>query len=407
MLILGFESTAHTFGAAVVESKIGLESPGKKGSASLGAFNAKIRQNASKMSPSNTKILSETDMKYPSLKEGFIPRRLADFHAKNFDSIFEGALAGAKASLSDLDAVCYSYGPGIGHSLHIGYMAARSISVAMGIPLIPVNHALAHIEIARFHSGFKDPLAIYVSGGNTQVLALEKYHGSAASMHGGSKHSIQYQKMHPNSRHYRILGETLDIGLGNCLDQLGRHLQLSPPDAVGVLKAAQKGSTLLDLPYIVKGMNTSYSGMLTAVKKIAAGPKAVNQNGSGMLEIRSIGNIDTVRNSAIPKAEDICLSVQEYAFSMLLETAERALTLTKRKEIVGVGGNYRNKRLKEMTLALAKEHRVKCFFPSFELLGDNAGMITITGALQFASGVYPLEALPNQRARIDAEIIAW
>ncbi|MFH1443029.1 MAG: hypothetical protein ABIG96_03260, partial [Candidatus Micrarchaeota archaeon] len=269
MLILGFESTAHTFGAAVVESKI----EGK----------------SAKLTPANTKIISEIDVKYPSLKEGFIPRKLADFHAKNFDGILEGALEKAGASLSDLDAVCFSYGPGIGHSLHIGYIASKSISVSQKIPLVPVNHALAHIEVARFFSGHQDPLAIYVSGGNTQLLVLEN-----------SRKGLM---------RYRVLGETMDVGLGNTLDQLGRRLQLEPPDAVGVLKQASLGKNLIDLPYLVKGMSSSFSGMLTAAMKI-----------------------DLRKNTVA----DLCYSAQEYCFSMLLETAERALTLSKKRAIVGV-----------------------------------------------------------------------
>mgnify|MGYP001559029423 CR=1 FL=1 len=338
MMILGFESTAHTFGAAVVESFA------KKGD---------------DLSPKNTKIISENDKKYPSLKEGFIPRKLADFHAKNFDGILGNTLKTAGVAISDLDAVCYSYGPGIGHSLHVGYIAAKSISVSRNIPLIPVNHALSHIEIARFHSGFKDPLAIYVSGGNTQLLVLEKF---------------------DNFAKYKVLGETLDIGIGNFLDHVGRHFMLSPPDAVGVLKEAQKGKQLVDMPYSIKGMNTSYTGLLTTAIKMD--PKKI-------------------------PIEDICLSSQEYAFSMLLEASERALALTGKKQIVGVGGNYRNKRLQDMTLELAKEQNAICHFPTFELLGDNAGMITITGALQFHSNCFDDSLLPNQKARADAEKVGW
>ncbi|MEK6953763.1 MAG: hypothetical protein AABX01_02055 [Candidatus Micrarchaeota archaeon] len=391
MLILGFESTAHTFGAAVVESKLDLGKAGKKGYTS-----GKI------LSPSNTKIIAETDMKFPALKEGFIPRKLADFHARNFDGILDGTLEKAGVGLGDLDAVCYSYGPGIGHTLHIGFIAAKSISIAKSIPMIPVNHALSHVEIARFHSGIIDPLAVYVSGGNTQIMVLE------GLMHGGIKNAKRMGETeksngkHPASAHlkrYHVLGETLDIGLGNYLDQVGRHFRLSPPDAVGVLKQAANGKNLLPLPYIVKGMNTSFSGMLTAVKKLGA-----NSNG-GINGKGHKNNIDGTK--AVNRLPDICLSAQEYAFSMLLETAERGLTLTGKKGIVGVGGNYRNKRLQEMTMELSKEHKIKCHFPTFELLGDNAGMITITGTQEFASGIYPSNPAPNQKARIDGEIVGW
>ncbi|HLC48113.1 MAG TPA: hypothetical protein VJI13_03480 [Candidatus Norongarragalinales archaeon] len=396
MLILGFESTAHTFGAAVVESSHASwkksNSPKTRQHPHAGK-SAHPSSNRAQLAPNDTKIISETDSKYPSLKEGFIPRKLADFHSKNFDGILDSTLAEAGISLSDLDAVCYSYGPGIGHSLHIGYMAAKSISVSRRIPLVPVNHALAHIEIARFHSGFKDPLAIYVSGGNTQILVLENLDGPGILPSGDAppRNANPYHSK-TSCKHYRILGETLDIGLGNYLDQVGRSLGLSPPDAVGVLKKAAEGKNLLPLPYIVKGMNTSYSGMLTAVRKLCGGGG------------KNIAKGKNLRSANIP---DICLSAQEYAFSMLLETAERALTLTKKKEIVGVGGNYRNKRLSEMTSALAKEHGIKCHFPSFGLLGDNAGMIAVTGAMQFASGCYSQNPEPNQKARVDGETVCW
>ena len=375
MLILGFESTAHTFGAAVVESR--LDAPKKNGK------QKSHFSNPSNLTPKNTKIISETDMKFPALKEGFIPRKLADFHAKNFDEILGKTLDGAKISLSDLDAVCYSYGPGIGHSLHIGYMASKTISITQNIPLVPVNHALAHIEIARFHSGFSDPLALYVSGGNTQVLELvenEKKSVISKNQQVGKMEGISDRNVKNHLKHYHILGETLDIGLGNFLDQVGRHFNLSPPDAVGVLKQASEGKNLLDLPYVIKGMNTSYSGMLTCVKKL------------------DLKKFDIA---------DICLSSQEYAFSMFLEASERALALTTKKSLVGVGGNFRNKRLQEMTLELAKEHDIKCHFPSFELLGDNSGMIAITGALKFATGVFSKNVEPNQRARIDEELVGW
>ncbi len=334
MLVLGIECTAHTLGASVVQGN-----PAKPFSAS------------------STRILSNVNAKFPASAEGFIPRKLADHHAKNFKSVASSALGQAGVSPGELDAVAYSYGPGIGHSLHVGLVAAKSFSLALGIPLVGVNHALAHVEVARFFCGLHDPLAVYVSGGNTQVLSLEGARGS---------------------RRYRVLGETLDIGLGNLLDLLGRRMGLEPPDAVGVLKAAQKGRTLLDLPYSVKGMNASYTGLLTAAEKL--------------------------RGTARP--EDLCFSVQETAFSMLCETAEKALVISKKKQLVLVGGNARNQRLQQMVSLVCAEHGVKFGVPSFEYCGDNGGMIALTGFFQLCSR-FGFGREPSQRVRIDDETVSW
>ncbi|MFH1106934.1 MAG: tRNA (adenosine(37)-N6)-threonylcarbamoyltransferase complex transferase subunit TsaD [Candidatus Micrarchaeota archaeon] len=333
MIILGIECTAHTFGVAVASGD--------------------PRTPYSKRS---TSILSNSSAKFPSLREGFIPRKLADHHALHFRSVAVEALERAKISPRDLDGVAYSYGPGLGHSLHVGHVAARAFSESLGIPLVGVNHALAHVEVGRFFCGLHDPLVAYVSGGNTQLLVLEGRRGSMR---------------------YRVLGETLDIGLGNLLDLVGRDLGLSPPDAVGVLKAAAKGRTMLDLPYSVKGMNLSFAGMLTAARRL--------------------------RGAA---AADLCYSVQETAFSMLCETAEKALVVSKKRQVLLVGGNARNKRLAEMLSLVAAEHKSEFGVPPFDYCGDNGGMIALTGLFQLSSRC-GLGRAPSQRVRIDEEKVCW
>ncbi|MBU1197551.1 UGMP family protein [Candidatus Micrarchaeota archaeon] len=332
MRILGFEATAHTFGASLVEG------------------------NPDHPFSSHTRVLSNVNAKYPAKPEGFIPRQLADHHVKHYARILKESFASAGMRPSDVDMVAYSYGPGLGHSLHIGFMAARSFSVVQHVPFLGVNHALAHVEVGRLFCKQDSPLAVYVSGGNTQLLSLEPR---------GSE------------RRYAILGETLDIGLGNFLDLVGRHLRLSPPDAVGVLKAAPKGQ-LIPLPYAVKGMNVSFTGLLTTVKRLP---------------------------STTPPA-DICFSSQEVAFSMLCEAVEKSLVLSRKKEVLLVGGNARNKRLQEMVRLVGKEHRVKFGVPSFEFCGDNAGMIALTGLMQ-ARHEYGKNRVPDQKVRVDQERVLW
>ena len=325
MLVLGIESTAHTFGAAVAGEKRGKIS-----------------------------LLSNECAKYPSTKEGYIPRKLADFHAEHWKETVEAALEKAGKTLEEMDAIAYSQGPGIGHCLHVGWTAAKTLSILFKKPVVPVNHTVAHAEVGRWWCKAKNPLVVYVSGGNTQIAALQ-------------------------NRHYHVFGETMDIGLGNFLDQVGRALELEPPDAVGVINGAAKGKNLVPLPYTVKGMSVAYAGLLTKITKM--------------------------KGSA--KAEDLCYSAQEYSFSALVEATERCLCHTKNPEVLLCGGNARNKRLQEMLRLMCEEQGARFCVTPDELSGDQAGMIAVTGLFMLKARAVPKEMAPEQRMRLDEQEIKW
>ena len=311
MICIGIESTAHTLGLGVVESR-----------------------------EKRIKVLVNRTWKYPSITEGYVPFKLAEHHADN-----AGALATElKNTGLKPDLVSYSQGPGIGHSLHVGFIIAKTISNTFDVPLVPVNHAIAHIEIGKSECRTKNPLIVYVSGGNTQII-------------------IQKDK-------YEVVGETMDMGLGNMLDQLGRKLNLDPPDAVGVLKEAEKTKDFTNLPYTVKGMNFSFTGLLTAALK------------------------------SREKKDKICFSAQETAFSMLVEACERALCHYHSKEVLLVGGNARNRRLREMLSIMSASHGARFCAPSDEYCGDNAAMIALTGLVSW-KGVEFKNAGLRQKMRVD------
>jgi len=331
--VLAIESSAHTFGMSVAR-----RAKGKQG---------------------RIEILSNCTAKYPSLAEGYIPRKLAESHAKNTRPLLEETIAKSGLSFSDLDFVAFTHGPGMGHCLSVGADAARALGSALDVPVIGVNHALAHAEVVRYLSGAKDPLVVYVSGGNTQILCIEN---------GG----------------YRVLGETLDMGIGNFLDMLGRSLGLSPPDAVGVLKlAAQPDCKYVPMPYVVKGMSVSYSGMLTFAQKLA-------QSGG-----------------ASPK--DTCYSAQETVFAALCEATERALLLKQKKEIVLCGGNARNKRLAQMMGLVTSENDARLCLAADEYLGDNAAMIALTALLMAGKSAPKKSANLEvvQDLRMDSAPVPW
>jgi N6-L-threonylcarbamoyladenine synthase len=222
----------------------------------------------------------------------------------------------------------------MGHCLRIGAALARSLSLQLKKPLMGVNHCIAHLEIGRLE-GAKNPILLYASGANTQVIAYD----------GGK---------------YRVFGETLDIGVGNLLDSVGRTLELGFPAGPTIEKLAKKGKKYVKLPYVVKGMDVSFGGIQTNLKhKIDSGEYF---------------------------REDLCYSLQETIFAMLIEVSERAMAHCEKKELILGGGVACNSRLKEMANIMCKDRKAKCFIPENQYLVDNAAMIALTGLLMFKAG---------------------
>jgi N6-L-threonylcarbamoyladenine synthase/protein kinase Bud32 len=219
-----------------------------------------------------------------------------------------------------------------------------------------VNHCVAHIEIGRLTTGVKDPVTLYVSGANTQVLAFV-------------------------SGKYRCFGETQDIGIGNALDKFGRETGLGFPAGPKIEQLA-KGGKYIELPYVVKGMDLSFSGIITECLRR-------KQNGERM--------------------EDICFSLQETAFAMLTEVTERAMAHTGKDEVLLTGGVAANSRLQNMLDIMCKERGAAFKVVDKAFSGDNGAMIAWTGILAFRSGQKPLEKgagiLPRQRT--DEVDIPW
>jgi len=211
-LILGIESTAHTFGASLASSE--------------------------------GRILSDAKRVYvPVTGRGIHPREAAQHHSTIAAAVIQEALKEAKLTPPALDGVAVALGPGLGPTLRIGATLARAIASKLRIPLIAVHHAIGHIEIGALTSGSRDPLVVLLSGGHTTIAAFA-------------------------SRRWRIYGETEDITLGNLLDMFGRSAGLPSPGGPVVERLASKSSNFVELPYTVKGNDVSYSGLLTAATKL-------------------------------------------------------------------------------------------------------------------------------------------
>ncbi|WJI09501.1 bifunctional N(6)-L-threonylcarbamoyladenine synthase/serine/threonine protein kinase [Methanobacterium sp. CWC-01] len=288
---------------------------------------------------------------------GIHPREAADHHAASLPQLISEALEEAQLDLNGIDLVAFSKGPGLGPALRTVATAARTLALRLDVPILGVNHCVGHVEIGRLTTGCKDPVTLYVSGGNSQVIAFD-------------------------SGLYQVFGETLDIAAGNMLDQFSRQTDLGHPGGPRVEELANKSSNYINLPYTVKGMDLAFSGLLTAALRKYEGGESL---------------------------EDVCFSLQETAFAMLVEVTERALAHSRKKEILLVGGVAANQRLREMVSVMTREHYAQFFIPPMEYCGDNGAMIAWMGQLMHKNGAR--QDLNNtniiQRYRTDQVPVPW
>ncbi|MDI6718772.1 MAG: bifunctional N(6)-L-threonylcarbamoyladenine synthase/serine/threonine protein kinase [Methanomicrobiales archaeon] len=280
---------------------------------------------------------------------GIHPREAAQHHA----AVMKDLICRVLKDADTIAAVAFSQGPGLGPCLRTAATAARSLALALDVPLVGVNHCVAHVEIGCWATGCRDPVTLYVSGANTQVLGFL------------------------NGR-YRIFGETLDIGLGNALDKFARSKGLRHPGGPAIEACAREGR-YVELPYTVKGMDLAFSGLVSAAKECRA---------------------------PLP---DVCAGLQETAFAMCVEVTERALAHAGKDEVLLVGGVGANARLQEMLAIMCEERGASFHVPERLYLGDNGAMIAYTGRIMLEHGnVLPIErSHVNPGYRADEVEVNW
>lgn len=325
MICLGIESTAHTFGVGIVND--------------------------------NEKILADIKDSYTTKKGGIHPTFAKEHHIKCADKVIKDSLKQAKLKESDIDLISFSQGPGLPPCLVVGMEKAKELAKKLDILLVGVNHCIAHLEIGKLLTKTKDPVLLYVSGANTQIIAYD----------GGK---------------YRIFGETLDNGVGNFLDGFARYLGIGFPGGPKIAELASKGKNYIELPYVVKGMDISVGGILTNLKQKYDSGKFTK--------------------------EDLAYSTQETVFAMLVEVTERAMAHCQKKELLLGGGVACNKRLQEMCKIMCKERKAKCFIPPSSVLIDNGVMIAWLGILQKKQSTkdyYLFDIKPKERT--DDVIVKW
>jgi N6-L-threonylcarbamoyladenine synthase len=353
--------------------------------------------------------------------QGFRPKETADHHRKEVLSILRQALNESGLRLEDIDVFCYTKGPGMAQPLSVGALVVRTLAQMYNKPIVGVNHCVGHIEMGRCVTNASNPTILYVSGGNTQVIAYSE-------------------------KRYRIFGETIDIAIGNCLDRFARLINLSNDPAPGynIEQMAKLGKNYIELPYSVKGMDVSFSGILSHLEELLNKKKNKQKNiqnkrkrgksaeklaQSDLKNEQFIKSIDNSNNIPIAEAytndnpentdinlqvnenqkniiisesslnnqlnilaetaenqidmphskEDLCFSLQETLFAMLVEITERAMAHTNSNEVLLVGGVACNVRLQQMMGQMAKERGgVVCAMDDRYCI-DNGAMIAYAG----------------------------
>lgn len=302
---------------------------------------------------------------------GFLPKETAEHHRNVILGILKEAMEVSKLTSKDIDVICYTKGPGMAPPLLTVAIVARTIAQLWDKPILGVNHCIGHIEMGRLITGAKNPTVLYVSGGNTQVIAY-------------------------SNRKYRIFGETIDIAVGNCLDRFARVINISndPSPGYNIEQLAKKGSKYYQLPYTVKGMDVSFSGILSAIQKKVKPDK--NQKKSDKME-------------ELPSHEDLCYSLQETIFAMLVEITERAMAHCGSNEVLIVGGVGCNERLQEMMGIMCEERGGKLFATDERFCIDNGIMIAHAGWEMYRTGTRMKweDATITQRFRTDDVEVTW
>jgi universal protein Kae1 len=324
MTVLGLEGTAHTLGIGIIDD----------------SFN----------------VLADVRNAYSPETGGIHPRDASQHMSAVMRESLDKALAEAGIGMEDVSLVAFSRGPGLGPCLRTVATAARTLALYHRKPILGVNHCISHIEVGKVLSGFDDPLVLYVSGANSQVIKLK-------------------------DGRYRVFGETLDVGIGNMLDKFGRQVGLKHPAGPKIEELASHGTKYIELPYVVKGTDMSFSGILTS---------AMNLHKKGAL------------------LEDICFSLQETCFAMLCEVTERALAHLNASEVLLAGGVGYNKRLQGMVQDVASEHGAKFAYPG-KYMGDNGVMIAMTALKMRNAGITmdAEETVVDPAQRTDDVEVTW
>ncbi len=280
---------------------------------------------------------------------GVVPEVASRAHQQNILPVVQQAIEQAGITKKELNAIAFTKGPGLIGSLIVGVSFAKSLALALDIPLIGVNHMQAHIMAHFAEKPYPEfPfLCLTVSGGHTQIVKVN------------------------SPFKYELLGETLDDAAGEAFDKSGKLLGLDYPAGPLIDKLAKEGEAKFEFSKPrIQGLNFSFSGLKTGILYFLQ--KEMKKD-SNFIE----------DNKA-----DICASIQQTIVQILLGKLVRAARETGIKRVAIAGGVSANSELRASLEEKAQKYNWNLFIPKFEYCTDNAAMIAVAGAFAFEEGIF-------------------
>jgi len=312
----------------------------------------------------NGRILSNcvANQEAHQLYGGVVPEVASRAHQANIIPVVDMSIKKAGIAKEDLTAIAFTRGPGLMGSLIVGVSFAKALALSLNIPMIEVNHMMAHV-LAHFAEDPKPSfpfLCLTVSGGHTQIVLVKSH------------------------LEMEVLGNTIDDAAGEAFDKSGKLLGLGYPAGPLVDKYAKLGKPVF--PFTepkVDGLNFSFSGLKTSIlyflrKQLKENPDFIKDN-----------------------LHDICASIQTRIVSILINKLKKAADQTGIKEVAIAGGVSANSGLRTALTETGKELGWNTFIPRFEYCTDNAAMIAVTGYYKYLQGDFVgQDVVPMARMKI-------
>jgi N6-L-threonylcarbamoyladenine synthase len=294
---------------------------------------------------------------------GVVPEIASRHHVEQITIVIDEALNQANLTISELDAIAVTEGPGLVGALLIGVNAAKALAFAHNKPLVPVHHIAGHIYANRLVTELKFPLlALVVSGGHTELVYM-KEHG-----------------------HFHVIGETRDDAAGEAYDKVARTLNMPYPGGPHIDRLAQAGSPTIDLPraWLEEGSyDFSFSGLKSAV-------------------INTVHNAEQRGESIAP--EDLAASFQASVIEVLVKKTIKAVAEYGVEQVVVAGGVAANKGLRNaLEMSFSEKPSIELVIPPLAFCTDNAAMIAAAGSVMFEKGIRADLSL-NANPGLDIEI---
>ena len=297
---------------------------------------------------------------------GVVPELASRAHQQNIVPVVDNALKKANINKNQLSAIAFTAGPGLMGSLLVGVSFAKSMAMALDIPLIEVNHMQGHLLAHFINDGSNEIpkfpfLGLTISGGHTQIVAVKSHF------------------------EMEVIGETIDDAIGEAFDKSAKTLGLPYPGGPLIDKYAQSGDPKafqFSRPN-VKGLNFSFSGFKTAVLYLVQREQKINPNFIN------------------ENLNDLCASIQYRLVDIIVDKLKKAVKQTEITTIAIGGGVSANSEIRKVLQSTEKRFGWKVHIPKFEYTTDNAAMIGITGYYKFLNNDFTnLKITASSRAKI-------